>query len=173
MGQEALEVAIENYLTGKSSKRILAGKVVCKCFGVTEEEIERVVRENDLRTVEEVTNYCKAGGACGNCKPEIAEIIERVRQQMQAAPPPEPKRKLTTIQKVHLIEETIDREIRPKLQGDGGDLELIDVDGDRVVVSFRGMCAHCNVAQFTMKDVVEAKLREFVSDRIVVEEQKT
>lgn len=172
MGQEALEVAIENYLTGKSSKRILVGKVVCKCFGVTEEEIERVVRENDLRTVEQVTNYCKAGGACGNCKPEIAGIIERVRAQNQVARPPEPKRKLTTIQKVHLIEETLDREIRPKLQADGGDLELIDVEGDRVIVSFRGMCAQCNVAQYTMKDVVEAKLREFVAESIVVEEQK-
>jgi NifU-like protein len=58
------------------------------------------------------------------------------------------------------------------LQRDGGDVELIDVDGSRVVISFRGMCARCNVAQFTMKDVVEAKLREFVSDDLVVEEQK-
>ena len=174
MGQEALEVAIENYRTGKSSKKILEGKVVCKCFGVTEEEIEHVVGENNLKTVDEVTNYCKAGGACGNCKPEIEEIIERVRARKQAdeAAPARPKR-LTTIQKIHMIEETIDREIRPKLQSDGGDLELIDVDGDRVIVSFRGMCAQCNVAPFTMKDVVEAKLREFVSEDIAVEEDKS
>ena len=71
-----------------------------------------------------------------------------------------------------VIEETIDREIRPMLQKDGGDLELINVSGDRVLISFRGMCAQCNVAEFTMKDVVEARLREFVDERIKVEEAK-
>jgi NifU-like protein len=47
---------------------------------------------------------------------------------------------------------------------------LIDVVGDKVVVAFRGMCAQCKVSDFTMKDVVEAKLREFVSDSLYVEE---
>ena len=174
MGQEALEVAIENYRTGQTSKKILEGKVVCKCFGVTEKEIEHVIRENDLQTAEQITNYSKAGGACGKCKPDIAAVLKRVRSEMAEAAPEATKRpkRLTTIQKVHLIEETIEREIRPKLQADGGDVALIDIDGNRVLISFRGMCAQCNVAQFTMKDVVEAKLREFVSEDLVVEEEK-
>ena len=46
----------------------LEGKVVCNCFGVTDKEIERVIRENDLTTVDDVTNYCKAGGGCGGCR---------------------------------------------------------------------------------------------------------
>ena len=46
---------------------------------MTDREIERAVRENNLTTVEEVTNYTKAGGGCGNCHDEIQEIIERVR----------------------------------------------------------------------------------------------
>ena len=64
MGREALEVAIENYRTGKSSKVILEGEVICKCFGVTRKEIEHVIADNDLSTVEAVTNHCKAGGGC-------------------------------------------------------------------------------------------------------------
>ena len=173
MGQEALEVAIQNYRTGrKGEKKILEGKVVCKCFGVTETEIERVVRDNSLVTAEQVTNYCKAGGGCGNCIPEIEQIIARVQQEKKEAAAKAKGRRLTVLEKIHLIEETIQREIRPMLQKDGGDLDLIDVDGSRVIISFRGMCAHCNVAQFTMKDVVEAKLREFVSGDIVVEEDK-
>ena len=171
MGQEALEVAIENFRTGKSSKKILEGEVVCKCFGVTAKEIEHVVRENRLHTVEEVTNYCKAGGGCGNCHEDIEEIIARIQAETSALPS-SPGKKLTMLQKIHLIEDTIEREVRPALQSDGGDLELIDVDRDRVIISFRGMCAKCNVSQFTMKDVVEAKLREFVSEDIVVEEEK-
>jgi NifU-like protein len=171
MGREALEAAILNYRTGQTSKRILEGRVVCNCFGVTEEEIERVVKENGLTTVEQVTNYCKAGGGCGACIPEIQSIVDRIKKERKAsgagATAP-----MTFLQKIHLIEETIEREIRPMLQRDGGDLELVNVDANRVVVAFRGMCAQCNVAQFTMKDVVEAKLREFVSDDLVVEEEK-
>jgi NifU-like protein len=171
LGREALEAAIHNYQTGSTTKRILEGKVVCTCFGVTEEEIERVIRENTLTTVDQVTNYTKAGGGCGQCKPDIEAILERIRRERQAREAARPKR-LTIVEKVKMIEETIEREIRPMLKRDGGDIELIDVQGDRVVVSLRGMCAGCNVAQFTLKDVVEGKLREFVSPTLTVEEDK-
>jgi NifU-like protein len=121
MGQEALELAIQNYRTGhKVEKKILEGKVVCKCFGVTETEIERVVRDNSLVTAEQVTNYCKAGGGCGNCIPEIEQIIERVRREKQAVAEKAKSRRMTVLEKIHLIEETIQREIRPMLQKDGG-----------------------------------------------------
>lgn len=174
MGREALEAAIENYRTGGTSKKILEGKVVCNCFGITEEEIEHVVRDNALTTIEEVTNYTKAGGGCGACKPDIQAILDRIIKEREEASKPAEKapRKMTNLQKIKLIQETLDDVIRPMLKKDGGDLELVDIDGDRVIVSFRGMCAGCNVAQFTLKDVVEAKLKEFVSPDIVVEEEK-
>jgi NifU-like protein len=171
MGREALEVAIANYRTGDTTKRILQGRVVCTCFGVTEEEIERAIRDNNLTTVEQVTNYTKAGGGCCGCHADIEEIIARIQKERSKNTAAAPK-KMTGMQKIKLIEETIERDIRPMLQRDGGDLELIDVSGDKVTISFRGMCAGCQVAQYTMKDVVEAKLREFVSPDIVVEEAK-
>jgi NifU-like protein len=174
MGREALEAAIENYRSGSTEKKILAGKVVCNCFGVTEEEIERVVRENGLSTLEQVTNYTKAGGGCGKCKPDIEAIlekarVERVEAERKAGAKTAP-RKLTVIERIRLIEQTIEREIRPLLKRDGGDIELIDVEGNRVKVALRGMCAGCQVAHFTLKDVVEVKLREFVSSDLTVEE---
>jgi NifU-like protein len=173
MGREALEVAIENCRTGKTATRILEGKVVCKCFGITEEEIRRVVSDNRLTTVEQVTNYCKAGGGCGNCRGEIETIVRSVQAAWKQADAVEPPKRLTVLEKIRLIEATINSEIRPSLQRDGGDLELVDVDGDRVIISFRGMCAQCHVAPVTMKDVVEAKLREFVSPSLTVEEDKS
>jgi len=121
--------------------------------------------------VEQVTNYCKAGGGCGNCTHDIEDIIRDVQEQKRAQEEARPAR-MTTLQKIHLIEETIDREIRPLLKKDGGDIELIDVEGNRVIISFRGMCAQCQVAEFTMKDVVEARLREFVAADLIVEEEK-
>jgi NifU-like protein len=121
-----------------------------------------------------VTNYCKAGGGCGGCVGEIEQIIIRVRKEIDAAAEKESVRpkKLTNIEKIKLIGETIEREIRPTLKRDNGDIELIDVDGDNVIVALRGMCANCAVAQFTLKDVVEAKLREFVTPELVVVEAK-
>lgn len=174
MGREALEAAIKNYRTGEDVLAELEGNVVCTCFGVTDIEIERVIRENDLRTVGDVTNYCKAGGGCTSCHGEIEQIIAQVRQEPveDHVPEPAPKR-MTNLQRIKLIEETIEREIRPSLRQDGGDIELIDVVGTRIQVSFRGACAQCRISEFTMKDVVEAKLREFVAGDLVVEEVKT
>jgi NifU-like protein len=164
MGREALEKAIASYKGVPVAPA--EGKIICECFGVTEPEIERVVRENNLTTIEEVTNYTKAGGGCGGCHDVIQEIIDRVR----AEPKPAARPKLTNVQKIRMIEETIEREIRPSLRQDGGDIELIDVVGDRVMVATRGACASCLAAHVTMKDFVEAKLRELVWPDLQVQE---
>lgn len=176
MGREALEAAIENYQAGgKKVKHELEGNVVCTCFGVTDKEIERVILENNLTTVEEVTNYCKAGGGCGGCQGQIEKIIEKLQPGEAKDIPtkiPAKGRKLTNIQKIGLIQQTINEQIRPALRAHGGNIELIDVEGDKVIVAFRGMCAQCRTAEFTMKEVVEAKLKEFVSEKIFVEEDE-
>jgi NifU-like protein len=175
MGREALEAAIDNYKSGGTKKHQLEGNVVCTCFGVTDSEIERVINENDLATVEQVTNYCKAGGGCGGCRGQIEKIIEKVqgdRLKKARAPAPRHPAKLTNIQKIQLIQQTINEQIRPPLRADGGNIELIDVEGNKVTVAFRGTCAQCRLTEFTIKDVVEAKLREFVSDDLYVEEYK-
>jgi NifU-like protein len=175
MGREALEAAIENYRSGGTKKHELEGKVICTCFGVTENEIERVISDNNLTTVEEVTNYCKAGGGCGGCRAEIEKIIENIQGDKEKEPTTTTVRKagkLTNIQKIQLIQQTINEQIRPALRAHGGNIELVDVEGDKVIVAFRGMCAQCRLTEFTMKDVVEAKLREFVSQSLYVEEDK-
>jgi NifU-like protein len=69
-----------------------------------------------------------------------------------------------------LIEETLGREIIPALKADGGDIELIDVEGNKVYVALRGKCSFCPSSEFTLKKYVETKLREFVSDDIELEE---
>ena len=173
MGREALEAAIENYHTGGVKKHELHGRVLCTCFGVTEEEIEKIISENNLNSVEQVTNYCKAGGGCGGCHGEIEKIIIRIRGKAPKAiekPRPEKPKKLTNIRKITLIQQTIEEQVRPAMRAHGGDIELIDVEDDKVIVAFRGMCAKCKMADFTMKEVVEAKLKEFVSEKLFVEE---
>lgn len=174
MGREALEAAIENYRTGKVGAKKIEGEVACVCFGVTEKDIERAIVENHLTTIDGVTNYTKAGGGCGGCHDAISDIILRVTGQAAVEEQPgekTPKKRLTNIQKIQMIQETIEREIRPTLRKDGGDIELIDVDGDTVIVALRGSCSQCRIASFTLRDVVEAKLREFVSEELAVVEE--
>ena len=166
MGREALEKAIAHYKGMPVAET--EGKVVCECFGVTEPEIERVVRENNLKTIEEVTDYTKAGGGCGGCHEAIQEIIDRVRAEIKPAAMLRPK--LTNIRKIKMIEETLEREIRPALRQDGGDIELVDVVGNKVMVATRGACASCAAVHLTLKEFVEAKLRELVWPELEVEE---
>lgn len=166
MGRQALERAIANY-KGIATKET-EGQIVCECFGVTDREIERAIRENRLSTVEEVTDFTKAGGGCENCHDAIQEIIDKV--MAKATPKPVSKPRLTNIQKIRMIEETIEREIRPSLKQDGGDIELVDVVGNRVLVATRGACAACQASQQTLKHFVEVKLQELVAPELVVEE---
>jgi NifU-like protein len=174
MGKDALLAAIDNYKKGTKVGEKVDVNLVCNCFGVTRQEIERAVHENNLTTVEEVTNYTKAGGGCQTCHDDIREIIAKVlREKAEAASRQPKKKKMTNIQKIQLIQETLEREIRPALKKDGGDIELVDVDGDQVVVSMRGTCAQCKVANFTLKEVVESKLREFVSEDLSVVEKRS
>jgi len=76
MGYEALENALSEYFhedVAPSEK----DKLVCKCFSVTEKQIINAIKENNLKTLEDVTNYTKAGGACGHCKENIKEILNK------------------------------------------------------------------------------------------------
>ncbi len=177
MGRDALLAAISHYWAKKEGRAPDEPvkkdvDVTCVCFGVTKIEIERAIRENGLTTVEEITNYTKAGGGCGGCHDQLEELLDEAKaEKAREQAPAKPKRKkLTNIQKIQLIQETIDREIRPSLQKDGGDIELIDLDGDNVIVSLRGTCSTCKVANFTLSGVVEAKLKEFVDEDLKVVE---
>jgi NifU-like protein len=175
MGEQALAAAISNY-RGLEPLPSEEGEIVCQCFGVTDKEIERVARANGLYTVEEITNYTKAGGGCGACVEKIVELLAKVWAEPSPSAVPKatpiPKKKLTNIQKIKLIEETLEREVRPALRADGGDIELIDIDGDQVMVSLRGICSSCAASQATLGQFVQSKLREFVTPELSVKEVK-
>ena len=166
MGRDALEKAIAYYKGEAVEEK--EGEIVCECFGITDLEIERAVQENNLKSVDDVTDYLKAGGGCGNCHEKIAEIISTVSGTPIHE---EPKAKsLTNVQKIKLIEETLDREIRPALSQDGGDIELVDFDSNTVYVRLRGTCSTCTASQVTLKSYVETKLKELVSPELIVDE---
>ncbi len=165
MGREALEAAIANY-RGEPVRKKEEGRVVCKCFDVTEEKIRRVALESRLTTVDEITNFTKAGGGCGECVSRIEKILQDVWSLKPVEKPSTP-RKLTNLQKIALIQEIIETEIRPGLQADSGDVELIDIEDNTVIIALRGMCTGCLMADVTVKGI-QSKLRELVNNDILV-----
>ena len=184
MGQEALEAAIYKYrgipLVAHDDDD--EGALICSCFGISEAKIRRVIRENNLSTAEQVTSYVKAGGGCGSCLAGIDDLLTAVGHEAALAAEREmgvrvatdiaaakEQRPLTTVQKISLIQQVLNEEVKPVLALDGGDVELYDVDGDRVKVQLKGACGSCSSSTATLKIAIEARLQERVLSSLVVE----
>ncbi len=79
MGEEALDAAVYDWakkrgvsleelgIDVRQHEEEEEGRLVCKCFSLTEPYIKRKIRELGLRTIPEITDAIKAGGACMNC----------------------------------------------------------------------------------------------------------
>ena len=77
---------------------------------------------------------------------------------------------LSPVKKAVAVEKVLEKEVRPALALDGGDVELLDVRGTAVQVRFLGHCAHCIAASATQNGLVQAKLREALGDETVTVE---
>ncbi|MBP7654437.1 iron-sulfur cluster assembly scaffold protein [Candidatus Dependentiae bacterium] len=164
MAQEAIEKALKIYYKEDLDEKLAPGEiVVCHCFKITNFKIEKAVREHNLKTVEEVINYTKAGGACGKCKPDILEIINKAYRI-------EGEKKMTNLEKIEKLKSVIENEIRPGLQNDGGDIELIDFADNVASVKLKGSCSGCPMATMTIKSFVEETLKSRVDEKIQVKE---
>ena len=204
MGAEALQAAVADWARKRGVDLAALGieiqiqdedegRIVCKCFGLTEPYLRRKIKELNLHTVEELTGAVKAGGACGTCRyapgglqdilddiwgkeaaPAAAEPAKPVVQLTslnhgtEPAKPAPPAEELSPYQRAKKIEHIIEETIRPILRSDGGDIEIIDIKGDLVLVSLQGACAGCASANQTIQLLVEDQLRTQVSDKIRV-----
>lgn len=168
MGQEALEAAIRNWRGETADAPHEESRIVCRCFGVSEEQIRRAIRENGLTTAEEITNFTKAGGGCGNCLEDLALIL--AEETGAAVPEKKTGKPLSNVQRMQLVMRTLDEVVRPRLKQDGGDVELVDIDGSVVIVSLRGMCRSCPSSMLTIEGLVQQTLRDHVDPAIVVRE---
>lgn len=175
MSMEALEVAYARYrgidleIEADEEEELN----ICRCFSVPESKIERAIRDNNLSTVDDITHFTKAGGGCTSCHPDLKQILQRVRAEL---PENKPKREathaapsnMTNLEKMKAIQEVLDREVRPGLAMDGGDMELVDVVGNNVYVQLHGHCNSCAASSSTMKFFVEDRLKEMVDPDIKV-----
>ena len=175
MGREALQAAIANYRGEVWVDDHEEGEMICKCYAIDSALIESVVRENKLTTLEQVTNYTKAGGACASCHEKIEGVLEKIlaaqceapaiaKPAAPAAPAAAPvasgeKPKLTNIQRMRKIEEVIES-VRPMLQRDHGDIEIVDIIGKNIYVNLKGACMGCALEAATLGSIQQKLFEE-------------
>lgn len=176
MGREALQAAVANYRGVEWKDDHEEGALICKCFAIDAVMIEETIRANDLRTVQDVTHYTKAGGGCAACHEGIEEVLTRVLAEQGIAFDPEGISKvdepeslpiaasakpgaLTSVQRIRRIEAIIES-IRPNLRMDGGDCELVEVDGNIIYVKMIGACSGCGMASMTIGGIQQRLMEE-------------
>lgn len=170
MGYEALEDALKNYKSegyvdlDEINSAKAPEKMICTCFQVTENVIWDAIKQNGLKTVEEVTNYTKAGGACGKCKNAIQDIIDTYYNKQKNI------EKLTPTQWILKVNNVIETQISPELQKDGGDIELVDIKNKTIYVRLKGRCSGCKNSTMTLKNFAQKILQDSLGSDITVVE---
>jgi NifU-like protein len=193
MGAEALEAAVFNWAQKRGvnlaalgidigNHEHAEGRVVCKCFSLTEPYIRRKIRELNLRSIPEITNAIKAGGACMSCHHVpggLQDLLDEtwgknagtVLTQISMPQPREAAASKPTISPYQFskkIDKTVDEYVRPLLKRDGGDVEIVDIKGTLVYCRLAGACHNCAHANQTLRMLVERTLKEMVDERIRV-----
>ena len=176
MGREALQAAVANYRGVEWKDDHEEGALICKCFAIDAVMIEDTIRANSLRTVQDVTHYTKAGGGCAACHEGIEEVLTRVLAEQGIAFDPEtaskvdqpeplplaasrPSGGMTSLQRIRRIEAVIES-IRPNLKMDGGDCELVEVDGNTIYVNMIGACSGCGMASMTIGGIQQRMMED-------------
>ncbi|MBI9103007.1 MAG: iron-sulfur cluster assembly scaffold protein [Spirochaetales bacterium] len=160
--------------------------MVCECARVTLKTIKDVIRINDLTTVEEITNYTKAGAFCKSCikpggheerKYYLVDILNETREEMAREQIKEQSLKtdfksMNLIQKHKAVENVMAATIRPMLASDGGSVEVVDMKerngGVVIYISYGGACASCASSHTGTLSGIQAQLRESLDQDIDV-----
>jgi NifU-like protein len=158
------------------------GRIVCQCFSLTEPYIRRKIKELNLRSISDVTNAIKAGGACGSCHHipgGLQDLLDETWGKIGPRPAASPAAAtaeakdaggpaISPYQFSKKVEKVVDEYIRPMLKHDGGDLEIIDIKDRLVYARLVGACGSCAGAAQTLKLMVEKVLKENVDAEIRV-----
>jgi NifU-like protein len=195
MGAEALEAAVFNWAQKRgvdladlgidiSRDEQEDGRLVCTCFGLTEPYLERKIEELELKTIADITNAVKAGGACMSCHHTpggLQDILAKVWGQRPTAfkelpilpmarepKKAEPPREMSPFKFAKLVETVLDEHVRPQLARDGGDIEIIDIKDQVIYVGLTGACSNCMASTNTIKMLVEQALKDRIDERIRV-----
>jgi NifU-like protein len=187
MAYDVIKKAAADY-KGINIEEIEDEFIVCECARVSYNTIKEVVKLNNLTTIEEITDYTKAGAFCKSCiKPGghenrdiyLVDILEEVKAQRDKDSVQDVLDEdisfedMTVVGKLKVVEKILDNDIRPMLVMDGGNLEIIDLkvteDGyNDLYFRYLGACSGCASGSTGTLYAIENVLREKVSNSIRV-----
>jgi NifU-like protein len=166
--------------------------IVCECARVSLGTIREVIKLNDLTTVEQITDYTKAGAFCKSCiKPGgheekdyyLVDILKEVREEMVAESVKTSADteaiggdvsfvQMTLVQKLKAVEATLDENIRQMLIMDGGNMEVLDIKENGanidIYIRYLGACSGCASSSTGTLYAIEAVLKEKLDESIRV-----
>ncbi|GBF22767.1 nitrogen fixation protein nifU [Candidatus Gastranaerophilus sp. (ex Termes propinquus)] len=173
MGYEALEDALKDFtVEGAKIKHGSDEKIICHCFDITEKELVEIIKKENIKTLEHLTEETNAGGACGRCKDLLQELLCEVQKNCCPDGTGTKNATLSQAQFVIMINRVIEKAIATELAKDSGGIELVDVQGKEVYVKLTGACRHCPRSEETLKNFVQEQLRTCVDAEINVVELK-
>ncbi|BDL72467.1 iron-sulfur cluster assembly scaffold protein NifU [Campylobacter jejuni] len=162
--------------------------IVCECARVSLGTIKEVIKLNDLHSIEEITQYTKAGAFCKSCiKPGghekrdyyLVDILAETRAEIDREKLKNTMKsdvafdEMTVVGQLKAVESVLDAEIRPMLHNDGGDLEVIDIQKAEgaaidVYIRYLGACSGCSSGSGATLYAIETILQEELSPNIRV-----
>jgi NifU-like protein len=165
--------------------------IVCECARVSLGTIREVIRINDLKTVEQITDYTKAGAFCKSCiRPGgheakdiyLVDILKDVRAEMDEAKMKDAADasasgtlsfdKMTLVQRIKAIDAILDSDIRPMLVMDGGNMEIIDIKDNLphydLYIRYLGSCSGCSSGSSGTLYAIESVLQQKIDENLRV-----
>ncbi len=181
MAYDVIKKAAAQY-KGVDMESFEAEIIVCECARVTLSTLKEVIRLNDLTSIEQITDYTKAGAFCKSCiKPGgheakdiyLVDLLEEYEQEKMAKSADAiasganlPFLEMTVVQKLKAVDKVIDDNIRQMLIMDGGDMEILDIkeNGENIDIYIRylGACNGCASSStgtlFAIENILKEKL---------------
>ncbi len=190
MAYDVIKKAASEY-KGVDMESFEEEEIVCECARVTLATIKEVIKINDLKTVEEITDFTKAGAFCKSCiKPGgheekdiyLVDILKDTRaamdeEKLKAAADASVAGeltfdKMTLVQRIKKIDSVLDEEIRPMLAMDGGNMEIIDIKENLphydLYIRYLGACSGCASGSGGTLYAIESVLRQKIDENLRV-----
>ncbi len=184
MAYDVIKKAAAQY-KGVDSESFETEYIVCECARVSLSTLKEVIRLNDLTTIEQITDYTKAGAFCKSCiRPGGHEAKDIYLVDLLADYEKEKIAKasaiganvsfaqMTIVQRLKAVEKVIDDNIRQMLMMDGGNIEILDIKQNGtyfdLYIRYLGACSGCASSSTGTLFAIENILREKVDENIRV-----
>jgi NifU-like protein len=184
MAYDVIKKAAAQY-KGVDAASFEAEIIVCECARISLSTLREVIRLNELTTIEQITDYTKAGAFCKSCiRPGgheakdiyLVDLLAEYEKEKLAliadAGESVSFAQMTIVQRIKAVDKVIDENIRQMLIMDGGNMEILDIKENGanfdIYIRYLGACSGCASSSTGTLYAIEATLKERLDENIRV-----